>query len=412
MNKLSSGEYEITTYNSSAHVFEIHPETKSSWLPKGNSTIPIAIVVSVKREEADSKDKVVKLVAVDQGNVVLESVILPRTVFTQRSEKFGQWTDLQTGAVYGLGFSSDGGIEDFMTAFKHAQTTHVNNKDGPLNPARPATAQPQVYSQQVEDETRSNTSHRSHGEIHPHYNSSTISHSTNRMNNQHQIENRQSQYDQSFNSASNVNGNLTKPTTSHSRTNGGTAPVLSKTSPISLTEQTRKLSLETDSPTVDKSDLQTVTEQLRYENERLKAALEETSKNAGTWEAELTALRTNNIKLTQALQESRSHVKEWERELVTLRNENKELANQVNEQNQNRNGNDGFDKFEKIKNDITRQLKIQSEEMMDELKTINDRITYIQEAFDVLKIEHHSKSNDDESNSDSEFQVEQNRSVS
>ena len=55
--------------------------------------------------------------------------------------------------------------------------------------------------------------------------------------------------------------------------------------------------------------------QLKYENDRLKLALAQSSANAKKWEVELSTLKNNNARLTSALQESTSNVEEWKRQL-------------------------------------------------------------------------------------------------
>lgn len=62
--------------------------------------------------------------------------------------------------------------------------------------------------------------------------------------------------------------------------------------------------------------------QLRYENDRLKLALAQSSANAKKWEVELQTLKNNNGRLTCALQESTANVEEWKRQLQALKEEN------------------------------------------------------------------------------------------
>lgn len=62
-------------------------------------------------------------------------------------------------------------------------------------------------------------------------------------------------------------------------------------------------------------------EQLKYENDRLKIALAQSSANAKKWEVELHTLKNNNARLTTALQESTANVEEWKRQLATYKEE-------------------------------------------------------------------------------------------
>ena len=50
---------------------------------------------------------------------------------------------------------------------------------------------------------------------------------------------------------------------------------------------------------------------LKYENERLKKALETSNANKSKWESELTTLRNTNVRLTTALQDSAKNVEQW-----------------------------------------------------------------------------------------------------
>merc|ERR1711978_18529 len=65
--------------------------------------------------------------------------------------------------------------------------------------------------------------------------------------------------------------------------------------------------------------------QLKYENDRLKLALAQSSANAKKWEVELKTLKNNNARLTSALQESTANVEEWKRQLHSYKEENTRL---------------------------------------------------------------------------------------
>lgn len=75
----------------------------------------------------------------------------------------------------------------------------------------------------------------------------------------------------------------------------------------------------------------TAAQQLKYENERLKLALAQSSANAKNWEIELTTLRNNNIRLTSALQESTANVDEWKRQLSLYKEENLKMKSKLQE---------------------------------------------------------------------------------
>lgn len=69
--------------------------------------------------------------------------------------------------------------------------------------------------------------------------------------------------------------------------------------------------------------------QLRYENDRLKLALAQSSTNAKKWEIELQTLKSNNTRLTNALQESTANVEEWKRQLQALKDENTKMKHKI-----------------------------------------------------------------------------------
>ncbi|XP_028411764.1 homer protein homolog 2-like [Dendronephthya gigantea] len=71
--------------------------------------------------------------------------------------------------------------------------------------------------------------------------------------------------------------------------------------------------------------------QLKYENDKLKLALAQSSANAKKWETELQNLRNNNARLTTALQESTSNVEEWKKQLLLYKDENSHLRTRVQE---------------------------------------------------------------------------------
>lgn len=70
---------------------------------------------------------------------------------------------------------------------------------------------------------------------------------------------------------------------------------------------------------------------LKYENDRLKMALAQSSTNAKKWETELQTLKNNNARLTAALQESTANVEEWKKQLNAYKEENIKLRKKVQE---------------------------------------------------------------------------------
>ncbi|XP_033108861.1 homer protein homolog 2-like isoform X1 [Anneissia japonica] len=71
--------------------------------------------------------------------------------------------------------------------------------------------------------------------------------------------------------------------------------------------------------------------QLKYENDRLKIALAQSSANAKKWELELQTLKNNNARLTTALQESTANVEEWKKQLSAYKEENARLKKRTSD---------------------------------------------------------------------------------
>ncbi|KAH9524720.1 Homer protein 2 [Bulinus truncatus] len=72
--------------------------------------------------------------------------------------------------------------------------------------------------------------------------------------------------------------------------------------------------------------------QLKYENDRLKLALAQSSANAKKWEVELQTLKNNNARLTAALQESTANVEEWKKQLAAYKEESVRLKKRILDQ--------------------------------------------------------------------------------
>ncbi|XP_071795274.1 homer protein homolog 2-like isoform X1 [Asterias amurensis] len=109
-------------------------------------------------------------------------------------------------------------------------------------------------------------------------------------------------------------------------TTNGTAPktIISSPEPIPVIKHARESS--GDKTTVGAVPLSTSNDaHVRYENDRLKIALAQSSNNAKKWELELQTLKNNNARLTTALQESTSNVEEWKKQLSAYKEENSKI---------------------------------------------------------------------------------------
>merc|ERR1712137_1074530 len=114
--------------------------------------------------------------------------------------------------------------------------------------------------------------------------------------------------------------------------------------------------------------LGSVEAQLKYENDRLKLALAQSSANAKKWEVELTTLKNNNARLTSALQESTSNVDEWKRQLNSYKEENSRLKVGLIELEAGR-GNCDFNAVSEL-----RSLKARLEELESDLRDRDEEI--------------------------------------
>merc|ERR1712098_748966 len=111
--------------------------------------------------------------------------------------------------------------------------------------------------------------------------------------------------------------------------------------------------------------------QLKYENDRLKLALAQSSANAKKWEVELQTLKNNNVRLTSALQESTSNVEEWKRQLQSYKEENARLKMSLMEAEAGR-GNCDLDAVAELRSLRSHldDLEHQVEEKNDEIKRL------------------------------------------
>jgi homer protein len=387
-----------TRYSTKAHVFQINTETRNSWLAKGDSAITISFVTTNSTDASASNKLDLKIVAIDDnGKVILESFILPKTIFNKRSQKFGQWTD-PTGMIYGLGFNSEIELNEFVDTFQQLQREMVQSTmEQSTTPASVGKTDNWVKMQHPQQQQITNTS----SEMISHDYTPKISTKgvdagngvqySNALMNQHNVHQqvrRQQQMSDGDQNNNGVNGNGIRYPRSQSMF--GVQP---------KQENHGGLTPETETSPVSQNEWQ-IREQLKYENERLKQALEESSKNAGVWQNELLNLRTNNVKLTQALQESKAHVEEWEKELLSLRDENKELKLRIMalESSENPEKNDEYNsELQKYKNYVV--------EVQQELRKKENEIEDLQQSMADLKLKTTSR-DDQNGKSDDPTSVE------
>ncbi|XP_032521941.1 homer protein homolog 2 isoform X1 [Danaus plexippus] len=262
------GEQPIFTCK--AHVFHIDPKTKRSWMSASSAAVSVSFFY-------DSSRNLYRIISVEGTKAVINSTITANMTFTKTSQKFGQWSDVRANTVYGLGFASEAELGKFIEKFQEVKeaiqaqqcaATKATNGSGAATPVASATASPLLAARAAADEPPA---------LSPA---------------QPKVENDEMMVHQRAHSVS-------------SSLQGGYATVgRSPRPPATATSAT------------DVDDTQ-----LRYENDRLKLALAQSSANAKKWEVELATLKSNNLRLTAALQESTANVDEWKRQLHQYREE-------------------------------------------------------------------------------------------
>lgn len=346
MANLHNGDF-VTLYSSKAHVFQINPETKNTWLQKVEQAIPFSIVATLVDEHLSNEPskKELRIIGTgEKGSTILDTVIHNKTTFTKRTAKFGQWMD-HTGTIYGLGFNSEAEMTEFVEAFEQIQKDRLSAPPHNQQPQQNhslsnSKLQPQLG---LQSDRLTRNQQLSNGETNGRYqsNKNSVSNMQQYSNTlahpgHQQLQTRRNHQLQSANNTVNVDATFNNGNSNNFSNDNGKEPVAGASSNYQRSQSMMGLQGKTNNNNIiernltpDERNLPTVNSesqlQLKYENERLKEALEESAKNAGSWHNELQNLRTNNAKLTQALQESKAHVKEWERELSGLRDENNEL---------------------------------------------------------------------------------------
>lgn len=83
-----------------AHVFQLEPEMKKSWIALSTSAVNVQIF-------HDPIKNIYRIVSVEGTKALINSIVTQRMTFTKTSQKFGQWIDFKLNLVYGLGFAND-----------------------------------------------------------------------------------------------------------------------------------------------------------------------------------------------------------------------------------------------------------------------------------------------------------------
>ncbi|XP_027204092.1 homer protein [Dermatophagoides pteronyssinus] len=268
---------ETPIFTTKAHVFHIDPQTKRSWIPASSAAVNVNFYY-------DSTRSLYRIISVEGQKPVINSTIVPNMTFTKTSQKFGQWSDIRANTVYGLGFSSEPELNRFIEKFQEVKEAtriaqqkalqpngNITNTGATaaVNHSLSARDSPRLSSEYQNDILMSKS-------LLPHQRSQSLS------------------------------GLQAKNLTDSPKYRNRDKQISSVTLPQSSNEA-----------------------QLRYENERLKLALAQSSTNAKKWEIELQTLKSNNTRLTNALQESTANVEEWKRQLQSLKDENTKMKHKI-----------------------------------------------------------------------------------
>jgi len=338
LTRLTENMGEQPIFTCKAHVFHIDPKTKRSWLPASSAAVNVSFFY-------DSSRALYRIISVEGTKAVINSTITPNMTFTKTSQKFGQWSDVRANTVYGLGFSSEVELNKFIEKF-HEVKEATRTATKPLNGTTPTTSA-----------SASPVAARS---------APTVVTGPPTTDNQDMYAGQANQNE--------LNSNLLKSQLAasvHSRSQS-----LSGLQPGQPPQDSPKKNVEKGpAPNPPLSG----EAQLKYENDRLKLALAQSSANAKKWEVELTTLKNNNARLTSALQESTANVEEWKRQLNSYKEENSRLKVGLIELEAGR-GNCDFNAVSEL-----RGLKSRLEELESDLKDRDEEIKTLKDIKVELK---------------------------
>ena len=81
----------------------------------------------------DSSRALYRIISVEGTKAVINSTITPNMTFTKTSQKFGQWSDVRANTVYGLGFGSEGELNKFIEKFAEVKEATSRAGGGKAN---------------------------------------------------------------------------------------------------------------------------------------------------------------------------------------------------------------------------------------------------------------------------------------
>ncbi|XP_011166391.1 homer protein homolog 1 [Solenopsis invicta] len=330
-----------------AHVFHIDPKTKRSWVPASSAAISVSFFY-------DSTRSLYRIISIEGAKPVINSTITPNMTFTKTSQKFGQWSDVRANTVYGLGFASEAELGKFIEKFHEVKEA-----------TKLASAKLQSNSSSVTPATSANVSPITSRSGMPSSEQDLIDPPNSSMINSNVSSNNQNQ------NANMISAQNSVSSVSSSPLPGSFQNKVDDELKNAVHSRSQSISQSTESPQHQGKSAQlsstqsgqSAEVQLKYENDRLKLALAQSSANAKKWEVELTTLKTNNARLTSALQESTANVDEWKRQLQLYKEENAKIKLKYADLEAG-----------KIAEGNCEALRLRVEALESELRTRNDEI--------------------------------------
>ncbi|XP_046437902.1 homer protein homolog 2-like isoform X1 [Daphnia pulex] len=408
------GEQPIFTCK--AHVFHIDPKTKRSWIPASSSAINVSFFY-------DSTRSLYRIISVEGTKAVINSTITPNMTFTKTSQKFGQWSDVRANTVYGLGFPSEAELNKFIEKFQEVKEATKNisgtspgkSSTSATNGSTPTPAAPTSMTNSTSASANASPVNSRSAMATVGLGSGATPTAFTNDDKEPMTVKQEYQTDGSTSPGSVSPALLKSALVTHQRSQSlsGLQPPadspkhqqkIDKNSPGSSNNGAAvggvavaaSLSGVGSSATLPSQGshlpLGSVEAQLKYENDRLKLALAQSSANAKKWEVELATLKNNNARLTSALQESTANVEEWKRQLQAYKDENQRVKSKIVELEAGRGppitGEGGND----LKREVaTLRLKIDSLETElrakdDEIRRLSNEMREMSMSADRVKI--------------------------
>ncbi|XP_071540654.1 uncharacterized protein [Panulirus ornatus] len=346
-------------FSCKAHVFHIDPKTKRSWIPASSSAVSVSFFY-------DSTRQLYRIISVEGTKAVINSTITPNMMFTKTSQKFGQWSDMRANTVYGLGFSTEAELNKFIEKFQEVkEATRSGKTNGTISggggggvnvgagggsgvgavssssgPAS-ATASPLTSRAKIQQDSTGEVNTVTSGLDHLALANSNDINAT--LLKSSLVAHQRSQ------SLSGLQPAGESP--KHKQGGGGGGGGGGGSDKVGTTGAGSNVDTQM---------------QLKYENDRLKLALAQSSANAKKWEIELNSLKTTNARLTSALQESTANVEEWKKQLQTYKEENNRMKTRIHELDAG--GRIGMGESEELVKEVA-SLRARLESMEDEIRS-------------------------------------------